>query len=229
MKDNLFAQVHGHVLTALANTLKLDLAAAPLLIAREAGIGLHKLLTGLCHGLGFDYVDFHSHSEIADVIELMKTFEGGMIKIDVENPDLAEILEAITEYSTADSVVCIVSGLATNDQDRALSAIEQHLKVHRAHVPTARLSVDNTVKQPVLLVSEVWDNGAKRGERYFTASSELGEEIHLKVMGFPHQSDDDLNEALENLFDSRRRQVALRLEWDDEGSLELAQNAYEVL
>lgn len=229
----LAAHNQGVVLSAIADALKLDLAVAPVVIARERGIGIDYILRGVSQALDADYVDFRVYSEEDDVNEKISAFEGGIIKIDAENLDVGNILGVIADRVTANTIVCIVTDLDAIEESVVLTKIEEYLNVHRAHVPTARLSATKKVDQPVLLVGQVSENGCKRGERYFTVETELCSEIHFHINGLPHQNDDDLYEALNDIYAATTRssakEVALRLERDSEGGLELAQNGYEVL
>jgi hypothetical protein len=229
----LAAHNQGVVLSAIADALKLDLAVAPVVIARERGIGIDYILRGVSQALDADYVDFRVYSEEDDVNEKISAFEGGIIKIDAENLNVGNILGVIADRVTANTIVCIVTDLDAIEESVVLTKIEEYLNVHRAHVPTARLSATKKVDQPVLLVGQVSENGCKRSERYFTVETELCSEIHFHINGLPHQNDDDLYEALNDIYAATTRssakEVALRLERDSEGGLELAQNGYEVL
>jgi hypothetical protein len=229
----LAAHNQGIVLSAIADALKLDLAVAPVVIAREHGIGIDRILRGVSQAVDGDYVDFRVYSEEDDVNEKISAFKGGILKIDGDNLDCGNILGVIADRVTANTIVCIVTDLDAIEESSVLTEIEEYLNVHRAHVPTARLSATKKVDQPVLLVGNVSENGSKRGERYFTVGTELCNEIHFHINGLPHQNDDDLYEALDDIYAATARssakEVALRLERDSEGRLELAQNGYEVL
>lgn len=227
------------LLRTVAQALTLDLAVAPLILASDHGIGANAQLKAICEGLGMQFSDircisFHGQDflPVARTLEEGEQTETAMIDNWLDGffadarPSLILLDEAIVNgvgvtvgilgriAEKAKSPVVVALRGYLQDEQQMLTAISEGLGIHRAHVPTARLSLSRTVEQPILLVGNCGHDGSKCGERYFEITTYEPHEadIRFTVMALPGQDDDDLNADLDAVWNGN---AAVRLEYLD--------------
>lgn len=227
------------IMRTLASAMTLDLAIAPVILASQPGIGTSTMTRGIAEGLGMEFLDVRCNMISAHEFEPLGVLDSGGAVIDHE-PRLAWIhdllavgrptlilldeamstgpvvvtglLQQIVDAAKAPVIVVLHTSLA--NEEIALDAIQDGLGIHRAHVPTARLSYTEKLSQPLLLVGSGGTTGSKCGERHFeiTTYDPHEAEIRFTVYATPEQDDDALNEALDAVWNG---DIAVRLEYVD--------------
>lgn len=206
-------------MAAFAATTMLDLAVAPMVIAAPPGIGVRTLAESLADAIGQKFIEVRCYSLYeqqwkALLDQSLKGAGPAFILFDeagsFEHDMIVEMLKYVTVVATAPVVVAL--RVTATDEDKALEAVFAGTGIHRAHVPTARLSVTEEILQPVLLVGQVELTSSKSGS--------LRMEIHVSnpyehVVGFTvdaieGQDTDAMYLALEDVFNAEN--VAVRLQ-----------------
>lgn len=210
------------LLGALSHALSLDLGVVPLVLATEIGIGTGTAVSGIAKALHMEYVDVRC-AQIADadsalfqqsVMAVFAKDRPVLVLLDeaTSGPqDAVEaILMAISEAATSPVIVALTVRL--DDEDEAIEMAGRALGIHRALVPSARLAVSQSPKQPILVTGLLSLEGSKRFERYFEIeTSNLTESrIRFTLNASGDQGDDELNEFLHGF--KAGGDVAVRLE-----------------
>lgn len=117
-------------------------------------------------------------------------------------------LETIASAAAGPVIVVLTDVGGRDEEDRMLALVSEGLGLHKAHVPTARLSMDTSrpmPAQPVLLHGIMSETGCKRGERYMEieVAEPYFRTVRFVVNALDGQDDDTLVEALEPHLDSR--------------------------
>ena len=213
------------VLGAISAALSLDLAIAPVILSGNRADFGKTMLSGLATSIGAPLRDLGKLGAKNDM--RLPTVATSLVVIEGdERAAMTDFLTRLEAASSAPVVLVIVTSLA--GETAVLDAIEDVLRINRAHVPTARLDVSQAVTQPVLVNGFVSHEGSKCGLRFFSVSMLPHDaELRFTVEAEGDMSDDELNAALETLF-GHNVHAALRLEQTDDG-LHLGLNAFDVM
>lgn len=225
------------LLRTVADTLTMDLAVAPMIVASEPGIGTSIALRGIAEGLGMKHIDVRCSQLDGTEFDVIKedslegcegslgwllrdSYDGqrAFIVLDEADSVRKDILDKLLkQISHAEVTTIVVLRVFLDGEEQALAAINEGLDIHRAHVPTARIAVTRKVTQPLLYVGELAHSGSKCGERYFSIIGEgpMDPEYNFAVFAKPDQSDDDMNEDLDAAF-MFRAVAAVRLDYIDD-------------
>lgn len=241
----LVARIHSNqslLLRTISDALSYDMQIVPVIVAADIGMGVSTMLSGIgralfdgkciefrCAQIGaheFDELPVLNHGQIEmrkpriSILKDTTASEAGSLVIldEAVNDDgfvLSKILKQISE--DAKGPVVAVLHVRHDEEQLALALIEDVLGIHRAHVPTARLSIDMSrpqPSQPVLVSGGMQQDGAKRCERYMelTVQEPYEQTLRLTVNATSDQDDDALNEALWNLLNDESKTVFARLE-----------------
>jgi len=242
----------SQMLRAFHEAAEADLAVAPLVIVADApGIGVANLARSIA-GSDVMNPDCFIQIRCAQMIESefkpVTVLNGG--NLEIREPRIAALGQkagietgsivvlsdaAIAAHSTvvaalqliassaAGPVLVVLTDVGGRDaEDLMLARINDGLGLHKAHVPTARLSMDPSrpmPKQPVLLHGTMEESGCRTGERYMEI--EIAEPylhtVRFTVHAKPGQDDGDLVDALHPHLD-RRDGCSVRLS-DENGEL----------
>lgn len=239
------ARIHSNqsiLLRTISDALSYDMQIVPIIVAAEVGMGVNTMLAGIgralfdgkaveirCAQMGaHDFDDLPvlnrgqvemRKSRISIMEDTVASEAGSLVVLDEAVHDdghlLSKILKQISEKAKGPTVVAI--HVRPDEERLALALIEDTIGIHRAHVPTARLSMDLSQpqpSQPLLASGTMVQDGAKRCERYMelTIQEPYEQTLRLTVNATPDQDDDDLNEDLWKLVKDDRSPVFARLE-----------------
>jgi hypothetical protein len=241
----LVARIHSNqsiLLRTISDALSYDMQIVPVVVAAGVGMGVNTMLSGIGRALfdgrnveircaqiepsDFDELPVLNRGQIEmrkpriSILQDTVTSEAGsLVVLDEAVHDgghlLSKILTQTSEQAKGPVVVAI--HVRPDEERLALAVIEEAIGIHRAHVPTARLSIDLSEpqpSQPVLVSGGMQQDGAKRCERYMelTIQEPYEQTLRLTVNAKPDQDDDALNETLWNLLNADGSSVFARLE-----------------
>ncbi len=228
----------SQMLRALHEAAEADLAVSPLIVISDApGIGPSSFAKSIATTYGAkpeNFIEIRCAQMIEEHFKPMAVLNGG--NLEIREPRIASLGEtagietgsiivlsdaAVAAHSTvvaalemiasaaAGPVLVLLHDIGGIEAERSmLDRISEGLGLHKAHVPTARLSMDTSrpmPTQPVLLHGIMEETGCKRGERYM--EMEVAEPyfrtVRFVVDAEPDQDDDALVDALHPHLDSR--------------------------
>lgn len=208
------------ILPALAQALSYDLAVAPVLLTDGSVETVVATADGFASMLGgrlLDLAGASSHEITGGDHDAAIPSDMPLVVVlqDADTGMITALLEKVQDLSIAPVVV--VLNQPANCEAAALEAIGTGCGVHPAHVPTARLSPDPLVVQPLVVTGMVEFTSAGAGRRDFAVYLDPhGAELRFSVHAEDGMDDDALNDAVEGLA-LKRGVYALRLEDTAEG------------
>ena len=206
-------------MAAFAATTMLDLAVAPMVIAAPPGIGVRTLAESLSRSIGQAFIEVrcsnvHETEWKALLDQSLKGAGPAFILFDDAlsggYEPIVEMMKYVAVVATAPVVVAL--HVTATDEDNALDAVFACTDIHRAHVPTARLSMTEEVRQPVLLVGQVELTSSKSGELHMKihVSDPYEHVVEFTINAIEGQDADAMHVTLEDVFSAEN--AAVRLE-----------------